>query len=198
MPPAIDVFIRMLLGMVFLGAGAAPAAALPGVNLSQQGSRLLVSGEVLVPVSPATAWEVLTDYERIPQFVPGMRISRVIQREGNTRVLEQQGEMQANNMRMLYFGTLKVTEEPSSRLTVQFLNGTFRNMQGQWLLEGKRAPVKLAYHLDYDTGTPYPSPMMAAMLQQQVVHWVSSLAAEMQRRPQPAANSKNKAKKSAP
>lgn len=181
---ALIVF-RILLGMSFIGSGLVMAANPPSVNFQQQGTRLLVSGELTVAVHPATAWAVLTDYERVPEFVPGMRVSRIIEKTDSTRVLEQQGEMTANNMRMYYLGTLRVTEEPSSKLSIQFLSGTFRNMLGQWTLEGKSAPVKLSYQLDYDTGTPYPSPVMIGMLQQQVIHWVTSLAAEMERRPPP-------------
>lgn len=189
------IVIRILLGMALVGGGQVMAAAPPAVNFQQQGTHLLVSGELTVPVSPATAWAVLTDYERVPEFVPGMRVSRVLEQSGNTRVVEQQGEMQANNMRMLYMGTLRITEEPSSRLSVQFLSGTFRNMQGQWTLQGKRAPVTLAYQLDFDAGTPYPSPVMVGMLQQQVIHWVTSLAAEMERRPPPPPEPKKKRRK---
>ncbi|HEX5674053.1 MAG TPA: SRPBCC family protein [Azonexus sp.] len=189
------IVIRILLGMALVGGGQVMAAAPPAVNFQQQGTHLLVSGELTVPVSPATAWAVLTDYERVPEFVPGMRVSRVLEQSGNTRVVEQQGEMQANNMRMLFMGTLRITEEPTSRLSVQFLSGTFRNMQGQWTLQGKRAPVTLAYQLDFDAGTPYPSPVMVGMLQQQVVHWVSSLAAEMERRPPPPPEPRKKRRK---
>lgn len=189
---------RALLGVLLVLPLAVAAAQMPAVKVSQQGTRLLVSGEILVPVTPATAWSVLTDYERVPQFVPGMKVSRVVERNGNVRVLQQQGEMQANNMRMLYFGTLRVVEEPSTRLSVQFLDGTFRNMQGQWSLSGKRAPVRLGYQLDFDSGTPYPSPMMVMMLQQQVIHWVSSLAAEMERRLEQEKQAKGKSKKPAP
>ena len=189
------IVIRILLGMALVGGGQVMAAAPPAVNFQQQGTHLLVSGELTVPVSPVTAWAVLTDYERVPEFVPGMRVSRVLEQSGNTRVVEQQGEMQANNMRMLFMGTLRITEEPTSRLSVQFLSGTFRNMQGQWTLQGKRAPVTLVYQLDFDAGTPYPSPVMVGMLQQQVVHWVSSLAAEMERRPPPKPEPKKKRRK---
>lgn len=190
---ALIVF-RILLGMSLIGSGHVMAANSPSVNFQQQGTRLLVSGELTVPVHPSTAWAVLTDYERVPEFVPGMRVSRIIEKTDSTRVLEQQGEMTANNMRMYYLGTLRVTEEPSSKLSIQFLSGTFRNMLGQWTLEGKSAPVKLSYQLDYDTGTPYPSPVMVGMLQQQVIHWVTSLAAEMERRPPPKPEPKIKSR----
>ena len=190
---SVFIAFRLWLGIT-LFASHALAAGPPSVNFQQQGTRLLVSGSLSVPVAPETAWAVLTDYERVPEFVPGMRVSKIIEKGDNTRVLEQQGEILANNMRMLYLGTLRVVEEPISKLSVQFLSGTFRNMQGQWIIQGKSAPVTLAYQLDYDTGTPYPSPVMVGMLQQQVIHWVSSLAAEMERRPPPKPEPNAKAK----
>jgi len=129
------------------------------------------------------------------RLFPGCAYPASSNKNGNTRVLEQQGEMVANNMRMFYLGTLRVVEEPSSKLSIQFLSGTFQNMQGQWTVQGKRAPVTIGYQLNYDTGTPYPSPVMIGMLQQQVIHWVSSLAAEMERRPPPKPEPKNKKNK---
>ena len=152
----------------------------------------MASGELSVPVSAATAWEVLTDYERVPEFVPGMRISRVIEQTGNICMVEQQGEMMANNLRMFFQGVLKIIRESPDRLSVQFVSGTFRNMQGQWTVSGKNSPVKLGYQLELETGTPYPSPIMVAMLQQQVALWVGSLAAEMERRPPPKPEPKHK------
>lgn len=169
----------------FLAAGPVRGAEPPSINVQQQGTHLLVSGEVSVAASPETAWSVLTDYQRVPEFVPGIRISRVIEAGADGKLIEQQGEMLANNMRMFYQGTLRVVEQPPRRIEVQFLSGTFANMRGQWVITGKRAPVRLGYGLDYDTMTPYPSPVMVAMIQQQVALWVGSLAAEMERREPP-------------
>jgi ribosome-associated toxin RatA of RatAB toxin-antitoxin module len=173
-----------------MAAAADPIA----VNFQQQGTHLIAWGELTVPVSAATAWEVLTDYQHVPEFVPGMRISRVLEQTGNICMVEQQGEMMANNLRMFFQGVLKIIRESPDRLSVQFVSGTFRNMQGQWTVTGKNSPVKLGYQLDLDTGTPFPSPIMVAMLQQQVALWVSSLAAEMERRPAPKPEPKPKPK----
>lgn len=182
---ASTVVIRLILGVAFIGVGPATAADPPTLNFQQQGTRILVSGEVTVPVPPVTAWAVLTDYERVPEFVPGMRVSRVLEQNGNTRLVEQQGEMLANNMRMFYMGTLRIVEEPPEKILLHFISGTFQNTRGQWALKGTKSPVTLSYQLDFDAKTPYPSPVMIGLLQQQVIHWVTSFAAEMERRPSP-------------
>ena len=133
MPQAVSILIRFVIGGTFVWACNAVAADLPVVNIQQQGTRLMASGELTVPVSAATAWAVLTDYEHVPEFVPGMRVSRVVEQTGNICVVEQQGEMMANNLRMFYQGMLRIVEETPGKLYVQFVSGTFRNMQGQWL-----------------------------------------------------------------
>ncbi len=84
--------------------------------------------------------------------------------------------MLANNTRMFYQGTMCGSEE-LSRLTKSGSSSfpaLLSNMQGQWLITGKRAPVKLSYRLDYDAMTS-PSPVIVSMIQQQVLMWVSSL-----------------------
>ncbi|MFO7543467.1 MAG: SRPBCC family protein [Thiobacillus sp.] len=172
---------RVLSGLALIGASHAMAAAPPEVNLFQEGTVFRVAGELSVPVKPSIAWAVLTDYERVPEYVPGMQVSKLVEKTGHVRVVEQQGEVMANNMRMLYQGTARFVEEPSNKLSVEFLSGPLRNMQGEWAVRGKKSPVKLTYQLVFNAGTPNPSPVMIGLLQQQVKHWVTSLATEMER-----------------
>lgn len=186
---------RAALAIAWVWANPAAAADPPSINFQMQGTHLLISGELSVAASAATAWSILTDYERVPEFVPGIRVSRVVEASGNGKVLEQQGEMLANNMRMFYQGTMRISEEPPDKIGIQFLSGTFSNMQGQWLITGKRAPVKLSYRLDYDAMTPFPSPVIVGMIQQQVLMWVSSLGAEMERREPPKTGPRKKKRK---
>lgn len=201
MPQARNSVIRILSGIALIGASHVMAAPTPEVNLHQEGTVFRVSGELTVPVKPATAWAVLTDYERVPEYVAGMRVSKLVEKTGHVRVVDQQGEVMANNMRMLYQGTARFVEEPSSKLSVEFLSGPLRNMQGQWTVSGKRAPVKLTYELVFNAGTPNPSPIMVGLLQQQVTHWVTSLATEMERQaaaepqPKPRKKTRKKARK---
>jgi len=43
-----------------------------------------------IQASSADVWNVLTDYDRLSDFVPSMRRSRVIQHSGETFVLDQE------------------------------------------------------------------------------------------------------------
>src|SRR5689334_4834506 len=75
---------------------AAPAAALPAEDLRVSATRaddgVQVRAEVLLDAPVSVVWQVLTDYERLPAFIPGITKSVVRERRGNRVVLEQSGD----------------------------------------------------------------------------------------------------------
>src|SRR4030088_210674 len=62
------------------------------------------------------AWEVLTDYDRLSEFIPGMHSSRIVSRRKHTVIVDQSGEA-----RLLFFSfpiqvRLEVEEFPYERI----------------------------------------------------------------------------------
>jgi hypothetical protein len=66
---------------VFIGAAPATRAAQVDVEVSRYGSRFEVKAVAHLHADTATAFATLTDYERLPGFVPDMRDVRVLRRE---------------------------------------------------------------------------------------------------------------------
>ena len=68
------------LGLLFLvcalswgGLQAAADVSDPvTVSVAREGEQLLFAAEFRVPVGVRTAWAVLTDFEHMPQFLPGL------------------------------------------------------------------------------------------------------------------------------
>jgi carbon monoxide dehydrogenase subunit G len=58
------------------------------VRVADDGEVSIVATAVIA-ADLRTAWRVLTDYERYPEFIPGVRESRVVTREGDTTRVEQ-------------------------------------------------------------------------------------------------------------
>lgn len=80
-------------------------------------------------------WATLTDYERLPEFIPGMKKSRIVRRSGSTTIIEQRGEA-----RFLVFSfpidvMLEAVEIPPSSLRVRALSGTLRYLEGGYQVE---------------------------------------------------------------
>ena len=125
-------------------ATAAPAAEI-SVRATRDGDALEVEAVADLAVGLARAWEVLTDYNRFSQFVPDLRESRVISREGGNAVVEQKGEA-----RFLFFSypievRLAVTEFPRERIESRAIAGNFRELRCTYTLEPREGGVRLRY-----------------------------------------------------
>jgi ribosome-associated toxin RatA of RatAB toxin-antitoxin module len=170
--------------------GSAPAVAANPVpipastlNLRQEGPVLWVEGGLTVRADKAVAWEVLTDYPRFPEFVPGIASNQVVSTAGNGRkTLAQRGQILAGQVRMAYEGLVDVTEYPGEGLDILFLSGPFKDVRGTWrILAG--SPLKLSYTMRMDLNkTPFPPPLATSIVQEQVRTWVGVFAREIERR----------------
>lgn len=66
------------------------AAATTSIDVRQtEDGSVSIVATALIAADARTAWHVLTDYERYPEFIPGVRRSRVVTREGDTTRVEQ-------------------------------------------------------------------------------------------------------------
>jgi hypothetical protein len=87
---------RFVCWLFVLLAPASAAAARPDVEVRREAGGFVVRAEVELESDQRTAWLTLTDYERLPQFVPGIRSAKVLARVasgGAERLLiEQVGE----------------------------------------------------------------------------------------------------------
>lgn len=95
--PIVPITLSALI-LVFLPAGHTRAAGVE-IEVHRSGGRFTVKAEAVLRADVATAFGTLTDYERLPQFVPGVREVRVLRRERNGRdeqlEIEQGGEFRA-------------------------------------------------------------------------------------------------------
>jgi hypothetical protein len=95
-PIAPITLSALILGL--LPAGHARAAVVE-IEVHRSGGRFTVKAEAVLRADVATAFGTLTDYEHLPQFVPGVREVRVLRRERNGREeqleVEQGGEFRA-------------------------------------------------------------------------------------------------------
>lgn len=148
----------------------------------QEGMLLTVDGWLLTRAERETAWAVLTDYARFPEFVPGIFSNRVVESNNGVKTIAQRGEVVAGQFRMPYDGIMRVEERAGEGLRIQFQSGLFKDVQGEWQLQPGR-PLKLIYRMRMDLmKSAIPAPMAPAVAELQVRTWVEMLGREMERR----------------
>lgn len=138
---------RMLLRAELLlwlctAATSVSAAEAVSVETTRRDSAVEVRAHALLDATYGTVWSTLTDYDRLAEFIPGMKRSRVVEQRDDSVVVEQEGEV-----RFLFFTfpikvTLISTARPPDALDVRLLKGNLRRLEGGYRLE-QAAPGKI-------------------------------------------------------
>jgi len=138
------LFVSLLLAYVLSFPGAARAAApadvpAPAVNVervedAEGGKVYQISASGTVTAPQAVAWEVLTDYAHLADFVPDLKSARVLSRDGTRIIVEQQGAT-----RFLFFNRyirlrVQVHEQAPDRIDVSLIDGDMKVYRCRWQL----------------------------------------------------------------
>jgi hypothetical protein len=65
-----------------LAAQSAVAAEQIRFETDNEGELITITASADMQVAPGTVWAVISDYDRLAEFIPDMRSSRVIRRDG--------------------------------------------------------------------------------------------------------------------
>ena len=87
-----------------------------------------------VAAAPAAVWRILTDYDRMAEFVPDLRSARVISRDGDKAVVEQFGVAQFLFFRRDIHLVVQVREQPISQIDVSLVDGDMKVYHCSWRL----------------------------------------------------------------
>ena len=145
------------LGAAFALA-AAMAAALPvaaakiSFDVVRGNQTIDVHASATVNADTATAWRVLTGYERYAEFIPDLQRSRVVARSGSKVIVEQAGFAVLWRLKLPVEVTFEIEEKPPNGLQSRAVAGSLRSLTSVYAL----TPVPAGTRLDYLAGVNYP------------------------------------------
>ena len=116
------------------------------IEVGRDGDFITVKASAELKASPRIAWEVLTDYDHLAQFIPDMHSSRVLRREADGVVVEQKGEFGFLFFRQRIEVTMAVSEEPPRRVVARAIAGNMKDMEGRYELQPSETGIKLGYY----------------------------------------------------
>lgn len=90
------------------------------------------SGEVAA--APAVVWRILTDYDRMEEFVPDLRSARVLSRSGDDVTIEQVGVARVLFFRRDIRLVVHAREQPISQIDISLVDGDMRVYRCTWRL----------------------------------------------------------------
>ncbi len=159
----------------------------PTVTVREDAGVYSVAARFAVPEQPAIALAVLTDYERIPQFMPGVETSVVIERGADRAVIEQEAVSRLMMFKKRVYLRLEIIEGPDTLRFRDRSGRSFARYEGKWqLCEGNHG-TWISYELTAQPAFDVPEFLLKRLLKRDAVQMIDGLRREIgSRRARPA------------
>lgn len=178
------VFPARLGATLMLVCALCRAAAAQEIRFDAQrnGEAITVTAAAEFQADRGVAWGVLSDYDHLAEFIPDMRSSRIVERNGNGLVVEQKGEFSFLFFRQPVEIRMAVTEVPLQRVVSRAVAGNLKEMQGRYELEENGAGLSFRYSGRFVFDFRLPPVIGMALLRRSMERQFRAMVAEILRR----------------
>jgi uncharacterized protein YndB with AHSA1/START domain len=186
---------RMLkrLLIIFLLICALPAAAtaleltVDRVDGVDGGKVFQIVSSGTVAAAPATVWRILTDYDHMADYVPDLKSARVVSRDGDRVVIEQQGAA-----RFLFFSrtihlVVQAHEQAPHKIDVNLVDGDMAVYRCSWeLIPVDGGGTTVRYTAAIGPKFYVPGLVGASMVRKDIARMMAAVLARLDRDGPPA------------
>ena len=174
----------LLLGF-FLLALDAPAAESPylrSINVNQDGSVYTCDVVLFAPVSPPLAFDVLTDIDHMVEWVPNLRQSRFLKRDGDVALIEQVGLAQFAFLSFNFSTERRLELKRPVSIRATQIRGSARSYNSLMRLAPEGNGTRLEYHADFEPGFLAAAVLSKEFFAHEIAEQFTAMIAEMVRR----------------
>jgi ribosome-associated toxin RatA of RatAB toxin-antitoxin module len=161
---------------------ATPVAARATADAVLQGETVVSWGSVTVAAARELAFEVLTDYDRMDQFLPGMIESTVVSRSANGAIVDQVAEEGVLFFRQRVALRAEIGETPPSLITMRALAGSFRHLEGTYAVSRREQHTLIEYRGRFVPDFELPAVFGLYVVRHSLQRHLEAIADEIDRR----------------
>ena len=168
---------------IAIALGDPAAAAEVSVDIRPDDHAIVIEASAIVDADIASAWHVLTDYARYPDFVPGLRSSRVVARQGKHVTVEQTGVAPLWLLRLPMSVTYDIVESPPTSLRSRAVTPGAGVLQSTYTLTptGAHGTLRLDYRGRLTVTAGPVAALREAAAEQAIADHFHALTDEMER-----------------
>lgn len=174
------------LAFVAAMAAAPVAAATITVSVRRGAQSLEVEASTTLQADVATAWRVLSDYDRYAEFIADLQRSRVVARRGSSVTVEQSGFARVWLLKLPIEVTFEVEEHPPHWLQSRAVAGSLRSLTSRYVLTPAGAGTRLDYRGQIAPGFDFFARIEQAVVEHNIARQFQALADEIERQGAPA------------
>lgn len=176
------LFLAVWCLLFATGVGAATRIDDMQVTVEHTDAGLLVQVSLFIEVPPAIAWQVMTDYDRMPAYIPDLKESRIVSAPGEkTRVL-QKGVAHIGWFSHEYEVEREVELTPEILIKSHGIRGNMRKLEMETHLAAEGTGTRVSYRGLSIPDFWVPPIIGPALVKRQVVEQFTAIATEMRLR----------------
>ena len=179
---------RRIVAAALLLAGTLPpqpaiAAGQIRFEADGEGELITITASADMQVDARTVWAVISDYDRLAEFIPDMHSSRVIRRDGDQVLVEQTGEFGFLFFRQPIEVRLSVAESPPRRIVAHAVGGNLQSLEGRYAVDSlPGGEVRLSYSARLVPGFQVPPFVSRMAVRSTMARQFQALVQEIVRR----------------
>jgi carbon monoxide dehydrogenase subunit G len=183
----------MLALTVVLATGSAQGATPEGssdiaVRVDIQGEVVRVEVELAVAATPQEVWDVITDFEHLPQFISNITSSKIIFREGNVVRVSQTGKTSVGPFAFDFQSVRELTLTPIEKFESRMLSGNMKRFRGTTQIEAAEEKTRIRYKSEAVPDTALPISLGRSMIESETREHYQEIRKEVLRRKRAAGN----------
>lgn len=169
----------LLLGLLNQPAVAAGAIDL---HVDRKASLLEVRATIAAEAPAELCYAVIADFDRLADFIPGLRSSRIVSAPGQPPRLHQVGETTLGLSIYVIDVTLELETDPPHQITFTRVAGNLAVMDGRWRVSGDARHCLVDYRADLEPRFWVPPLLGPLVVRHQVLTQLEGLKSEIDRR----------------
>jgi ribosome-associated toxin RatA of RatAB toxin-antitoxin module len=177
----------MVMGQALLTTVAALAATAvfassaeaPRIDVAERDGVYRVGASFAVAQSAPEVMRVLTDYERIPEFMPDVQSSQVIERSATSALVEQTAVSKFMLFSKRVHLVLEVSEDAGILRFRDTCGKSFSEYEGSWQVEQRAGHARVEYRLTAKPSFEVPAFVLRKLLKRDAVLMIERLRREI-------------------
>jgi ribosome-associated toxin RatA of RatAB toxin-antitoxin module len=141
-----------------------------------------VKARIVVNAGLQRAWQILTDYDRLAEFIPDLTSSHVVASNGRESIVSQEGFGQFLFIKQQIHLLVRVAETPFSGIAVTLINGNMHEYRADWTLSAiDPETTRIDYNATIAPKFYVPSLFGAALMKSDLRNMLAALIREIEK-----------------
>jgi ribosome-associated toxin RatA of RatAB toxin-antitoxin module len=174
--------IGTIVAVLLSAAPRADTAEPIALRVQRADSMLQVRATVTAAAPADLCYAVIADFDRLADFIPGLKSSQIVSEPGQPLQLRQVGETTLGFSSFAIDVTLALQTDPPRRITFSRVSGNLEVMDGEWQVDGDAARCAVDYRARLKPEFWVPPVIGTLLVRRQVELQLEGLKAEIDRR----------------